>query len=146
MVMLSMRDCLTSCLSCKESLAQCPVIFLRRSTAASWRTLGVLAVRRCWTSAGTTCGSLARRFICSSAWRRASLSGIRNCMSRSSNDCAILLWLFWDVNCDDGGGGCYVCVRCVRVFGFWFWFWFCFVFKVVGEECVVVLVLGFCSV
>ena len=33
----------------------------------------------------------------------------------------------------------------MRVFGFWFWFWFwfCFVFKVVGEECVVVLVWGF---
>ena len=89
MVMVSMRDCLTSCLSWGESLAQWPVIFLRRRTAASWRTLGVLAVRMCWTRAGTTWGSLARRLIWSSAWRRASLSGIRNWISNSSRDCAI---------------------------------------------------------
>lgn len=93
MVMLSMRDCLTSCRSWGESLPQCPVIFLRRSTAASCRTLGVLAVRRWCTSAGTTCGSLASRFIWSSACRRASLSGIKNWISNNSRDCAIALLL-----------------------------------------------------
>lgn len=90
-VMLSMRDCLTSWRSGGDNLPQWPVIFLRRRTAASWRTLGVLAVRRWWTSAGTTWGSLASRLIWSSACRRASLSGIRNWISRSSSDCAIPL-------------------------------------------------------
>lgn len=90
MVILSKRDCLTNCLMWGGSLVQCPVIFLRRSTAASWRTLGVLAVRRCWTRAGTTCGSLASLFICSSACLRASLSGIKNWINSNSSDCAIL--------------------------------------------------------
>lgn len=89
MVMLSIRDCFTRCRSWGESLAQWPVIFLRRSTAESWRTLGVLAVRRWWIRAGITCGSLARRLICSSACRRASLSGIKNWIRRSSRDWAI---------------------------------------------------------
>lgn len=89
MVMESMRACLREALACGGSFGQCEVIFLRRSTAASCRTLGVLAVRRWWTSAGTTCGSRASRRICSSACRRASLSGIRNWISRRSSYCTV---------------------------------------------------------
>ena len=37
-----------------ESLAQWLVIFLRRRTAASWRTSGVLAVCMCWKRARTS--------------------------------------------------------------------------------------------
>lgn len=130
--MLSISDCLTKCLSWGDSLAQCPVIFLRRSTAASWRTLGVLAVRRCCTSAGTTCGSFAKRFICSSACRRASLSGIKNCINKSSKDWAISsffvslslsLYLCVCVLCFCGyrERGCCACEG--------FWVLLCFVFK-----------------
>lgn len=109
MVMLSMSDCLTRCLIWGESLDQWPVIFLRRRTAESWRTLGVLAVRKWWIKAGTTCGSFERRFIWSSAWRLASLSGIRNWISKSSRDCAISLSLFLPLSLCEWG--------------------FCFVFK-----------------
>lgn len=106
MVMLSIRDCFTSWRSWGDNLAQWPVIFLRRRTAASWRTLGVLAVRRWWISDGTTWGSLAKRFIWSSACLLASLSGIRNWISNSSSDCAIIeltlssipwrVWCVWE--------------------------------------------------
>ncbi|KAF0890561.1 hypothetical protein E2562_003773 [Oryza meyeriana var. granulata] len=84
-----MRACLREALACGGSFGQWEVIFFRRSTATSCRTLGVLAVRRWWTSPGTTYGSPASRQICPSACRRASLSGIRNWIRRSSSDCAI---------------------------------------------------------
>lgn len=121
-VILSMSDCLTSCRSWGVSLAQWPVIFLRRSTAASCRTLGVLAVRRWWTSAGTTCGSFDSRFIWSSACRRASLSGIRNWISSNSSDCAICCYFTstsLSLSRDQAGGE----ERNFYGVGFFFYFW-----------------------
>lgn len=87
--MLSSKADLREALSGRESLGQWDVTFLRRSTAESWRTLGDFAVRRWCTREGTTFGLRANRLICSSACLLASLSGIRNCISNSSSDCAI---------------------------------------------------------
>jgi hypothetical protein len=84
-VIESMRACLSDALESGGSLGQWEVIFLQSSTVASWQTLGVLAVRRWWTSAGTTCESRASCRICSSACRRASLSGIKNWINISSS-------------------------------------------------------------
>lgn len=121
-VMLSIKDCFTSWRCWGDSLAQWPVIFLRRSTAASCLTLGVLAVRRWCISDGTTWGSFARRFIWSSACLLASLSGIRNWINNSSSDCAMALssipWSFsvkMNAAAECGGEK-----PCGGSWGFWF--------------------------
>ena len=83
--MLSSSVILTEPRTSADRFIQCPVIFLRSSTAANCRTSGDGELRTWCSNAGTSCGSLDNLRICSSACFRASLSGTRNCLSRSSS-------------------------------------------------------------
>ena len=83
--MLSSSVILTEPRTSADRFIQFPVIFLRSSTAANCRTSGDGELRTWCSNAGTSCGSLDNLRICSSACFRASLSGTRNCLSRSSS-------------------------------------------------------------